>query len=97
MIPDSSREYTLETMKKITANEWAMVCFYEHYRTCHKGYYGRFRCRLTYKSGLKNGITCVILQLLSTIDNEDIGEDSLTKMTIVEKEDEFVYNNLFEC
>ena len=74
-----------------------MVCFHEHHTTCHKGYYGRFRCRLTYKSGLRNGTNCVILQLLSTIDNEDIGEDSVTQMTIVEEEDEFEYDDLFEC
>ena len=63
----------------------------------HKGYYRRFRCRLTYKSGLRNGTNCVILQLLSTIDNEDIDEDSVTQMTIVEEEDEFEYDDLFEC
>ena len=97
LIPAGSRECNLETIKQITANERAMVCFHEHHRTCHKGYYGRIRCRLTYKSGLRNGTNCVILQLLSTIDNEDIGEDSVTQMTIVEEEDEFEYDDLFEC
>ena len=89
MITDSSRECNLEKIKQITANERSIVCFHEHYRTCHKGYYRSFRCRLTYKSGLQNGKNCVILQFISVMDNEDIGEDSVTKITIIEEEDEF--------
>ena len=71
--------------------------FNENHRTFYKGYYRRFRYRLTYKLGLQNRTNCVILKLLSTIDNEYIGEDSVTEMTIIEGEDEFEYDDLFEC
>ena len=37
-----------------------------------------------------------ILQLLSTIDNKDIGKDSVIQMKIVEEEYEFEYDDLFE-
>ena len=97
LFPIGSRECNLETIKQITANERAMVCFHEHHRTYYIEYYGRFRCRLTYKSGLQNGTNCLRLQLLSAIDHECIDEDSITEMTIVEEEDEFEYNDLFEC
>ena len=95
LFPIGSREFNLETIKQITANERAMVYFHEHHKTCHKGYYRRFRYRLIYKSGLWNGKNCVRLQLLSAIDHECIDEDSVTEITIVEEEDEFEYNDLF--
>ena len=45
---------------------------------------------------MQNGTNCIILQLLSTIDNEDIGENSITEMKIIEEDDKFEYNDLFE-
>ena len=74
-----------------------MVYFHEHHRTCHKGYYGRIRCRLIYKSGLRNRKNCIRLQLLSEIDHEFIDEDSVTEMRVIEDNDKFKYDDLFEC
>ena len=63
-----------------------MACFHEHCRTCHKGYYGRFRCRLCKKSGLRHGTNCVTLQLLSTI-----------KEMIDEDENDSDFDDVFQC
>ena len=44
-----------------------------------------------------NGTNYFTLQLIATIDNDSIDEDSLTEITIIEEKNKFEYDNLFEC
>ena len=63
-----------------------MAYFHEHHKTCHKGYYGKYRCRLAKKSGLRNGTNCVPLRLLDNVDEENIDEDYITETMLEESE-----------
>ena len=70
----------------VTANERIMACFHEHHQTCHKGYYGRYRCRFCRKSGICYGTKCVILRLLEELEQEIIDEDDITETMLEDPE-----------
>ena len=63
-----------------------MACFHEHHQTCHKGYYGRYRCRFCRKSGICYGTKCVILRLLEELEQEIIDEDDITETMLEDPE-----------